>query len=440
MSRIHLLPDHPGQPDRRRRGGGAPGVGGQGAGRERPRRRRARSCEVELESGRQGADRGARTTAAGWGGTMPSSPSTATRPARSRASTTWSGWRPSGFRGEALATDRGRGPGRARRPPSSRGRGTGCAIEGGRVRAGRALLAPPGGTTIDVRSLFFNVPARRKFLKAPADRAAPLPGGGAGVRPRPAGRALPASSTRGGGCSTRCRPRDGGGPRERIGQIFGPSFADAAGGDPGRPPRPGREEERIGGFVGTPGDGAGPAPVRLRQPAPDPRPRGARHLLPRRARGVAERGLPGPLPLPRRAAGGRGRQRPPAEGGGPLPRSARLLRPGLRRSCAAPWSAARGEEAAPLRAAGRAVRSPSPGRGWESSRRSGPAGLGSAPADPPGWTREPSRRRRPEIAGRPAARARDAVLRAGRAARSSPSPAGAGRRARSGCSASTRGR
>ncbi len=44
--------------------------------------------------------------------------------------------------------------------------GTEIVIEGGRLLRAEAVGAPPG-TTIDVQDLFFNVPARRKFLKRP---------------------------------------------------------------------------------------------------------------------------------------------------------------------------------------------------------------------------------------------------------------------------------
>ena len=70
-----------------------------------------------------------------------------------------------GFRGEALASI-----GSVARveltTAEQPGEGHRVLIEGGRVRVAEPL-SRPRGTTLDVRSLFFNVPARRKFLKAP---------------------------------------------------------------------------------------------------------------------------------------------------------------------------------------------------------------------------------------------------------------------------------
>jgi DNA mismatch repair protein MutL len=138
-------------------------------------------------------------------------------------------------------------------------------IEGGRVRVAEPL-ARPRGTTLDVRSLFFNVPARRKFLKTPETelrRAVEMVQGYALARPDVRwrllhdGRALldllPASDG-----------SDREGLRQRIAQLFGGELAarlvvigeigeagpagearDA--GETGPPPR-----ERIGGLVGTP--------------------------------------------------------------------------------------------------------------------------------------------------------------------------------------------
>jgi DNA mismatch repair protein MutL len=109
-------------------------------------------------------------------------------------------------------------------------------------------VARPRGTTFEVRSLFFNVPARRKFLKAPPTelrRALEVVQGYALARPdvrfevHHEGRelldALPAAGTDG--------------PRERIGQIFSPGFARQLA---EIPEIAANEGERIGGFVGTP--------------------------------------------------------------------------------------------------------------------------------------------------------------------------------------------
>src|SRR3954452_25189141 len=121
-------------------------------------------------------------------------------------------------------------------------------IEGGRVRVAEPL-ARPRGTTIDVRSLFFNVPARRKFLKAPQTelrRCLEVVQGYALARPdvrfqighegRELLDALPAPGTPAGS-------------RERIGQIFGSTFAAQLAEIPEGPVR---GEEAIRGFVGTP--------------------------------------------------------------------------------------------------------------------------------------------------------------------------------------------
>jgi DNA mismatch repair protein MutL len=120
-------------------------------------------------------------------------------------------------------------------------------IEGGRVRVAEPL-ARPRGTTVDVRSLFFNVPARRKFLKAPQTelrRAIEVVEGYALARPDVRFRiahegrelldALPSDES-------------AAGSRERIGQIFGAAFAARL----AEIPEQERENERISGFLGRP--------------------------------------------------------------------------------------------------------------------------------------------------------------------------------------------
>jgi DNA mismatch repair protein MutL len=125
-------------------------------------------------------------------------------------------------------------------------------IEGGRVRVAEPL-SRPRGTTIDVRSLFFNVPARRKFLKSPQTelrRCLEVVQGYALARPdvrflvlhegRVLLDVLPAAGT--------------GGPRERIGQIFGREVAGRLAAIPERESGTG---ERISGFLSEPETGSG---------------------------------------------------------------------------------------------------------------------------------------------------------------------------------------
>jgi DNA mismatch repair protein MutL len=151
-----------------------------------------------------------------------------------------------GFRGEALATVAA--VARVEMTTAEQpGEGHRVVIEGGRVRVAEPF-ARPRGTTIDVRSLFFNVPARRKFLKAPQTelrRCVEVVQGYALARPdvrfqvshegRELLDALPAPGTPAGS-------------RERIGQIFGAELARELAEIPPGP----AGEETIRGFVGTP--------------------------------------------------------------------------------------------------------------------------------------------------------------------------------------------
>jgi DNA mismatch repair protein MutL len=157
-----------------------------------------------------------------------------------------------GFRGEALATVAA--VARIEMTTAEQpGEGHRILIEGGRVRVAEPF-ARPRGTTIDVRSLFFNVPARRKFLKAPQTelrRCVEVVQGYALARPdvrfevshegRELLDALPAPGT-------------AAGSRERIGQIFGLELARELAEIPAGQ---GREEEVIHGFVGTPATARG---------------------------------------------------------------------------------------------------------------------------------------------------------------------------------------
>ena len=278
-----------------------------------------------------------------------------------------------GFRGEALASIAAVA---ARRAAHRRARPATAA----RVRdRGRARAASPSrrrrraARRIEVASLFFNVPARRKFLKSAADRAAPLPGGGPGLRPG-AARTCASASPRGPRAARRPAAGAAQRPRERVGADLRRRARRAAGRDPAEPGA--TADEAIAGFVGRPRRARGRRQfVFVNRRLMRDRAR-ARRLLPRGARGVAERGVPGSLPLPRAAARGGGRQRPSAEGRGALPRS-RAARPRPRRA-ARGLARARGEEPAPLRApSARRRTSPSPGRG-SADGRPWPATAGGA--------------------------------------------------------------
>jgi DNA mismatch repair protein MutL len=78
-----------------------------------------------------------------------------------------------GFRGEALAAIGSVSRFRLVTRPADSPSATEVTLAGGRLGDVREVGAPPG-TTIEVRDLFFNMPARRKFLRAPETEAGHL--------------------------------------------------------------------------------------------------------------------------------------------------------------------------------------------------------------------------------------------------------------------------
>src|SRR5436305_3626825 len=159
-----------------------------------------------------------------------------------------------GFRGEALAAIAAVSRvelGTADGP----GDGTRVAIEGGRVRVAEPA-GRPRGTTIEVRSLFWNVPARRKFLKTPETelrRALEVVQGYALARPEVRFTLLHEGRTLLDALASTQPEGDPGAARERIGQIFGAPFARGLAAIPPAPDEIGPAAElSIAGFVGGP--------------------------------------------------------------------------------------------------------------------------------------------------------------------------------------------
>lgn len=72
-----------------------------------------------------------------------------------------------GFRGEALASIAAVSQMELKTKSTQRDVGTEIQVEASRVKA-QDICAHPGGTTISVKNLFYNVPVRRKFLKSDA--------------------------------------------------------------------------------------------------------------------------------------------------------------------------------------------------------------------------------------------------------------------------------
>ena len=156
-----------------------------------------------------------------------------------------------GFRGEALAAIAAVSRVELLTADGS-GEGWRVRMEGGRV-LGAEPAARARGTTVAVTSLFFNVPARRKFLKVPGTelrRAVEVVQGYCLACPqarftlRHEGRTLLDAPPAGEGAE---------GQRERIRQLFG----DALAGELLELPGGSRRGEAVRGFVGRPGTARG---------------------------------------------------------------------------------------------------------------------------------------------------------------------------------------
>ncbi|MBP9144519.1 MAG: DNA mismatch repair endonuclease MutL [Thermoanaerobaculia bacterium] len=164
-----------------------------------------------------------------------------------------------GFRGEALATIAAVAKVELTTAMAP-GEGTRVLLEGGRILAVEPT-ARTRGTTIDVASLFFNVPARRKFLKSRETelrRCVEVVEGYVLARPdvsfrlRSEGRVLLEASAQAGGEDARSD-----GLRRRIGEVFGQAFEKLlVKVSSGEAPAAG-SEHFAHGFVGSPATARG---------------------------------------------------------------------------------------------------------------------------------------------------------------------------------------
>jgi len=150
-----------------------------------------------------------------------------------------------GFRGEALASIASVARVELTTKTEDAGAATRVSIEGGKMRDVKDA-AHPRGTTIAVRDLFFNVPARRKFLRSEATESFHLTNlvtHYALAHPE-----IAFTLTNNGREILRVSPASD--LRERAYQVFGPEFLDnllAVGGGPG-------QIARVSGFVSAPRD------------------------------------------------------------------------------------------------------------------------------------------------------------------------------------------
>ena len=150
-----------------------------------------------------------------------------------------------GFRGEALASIASVARVELTTKTEDAGAATRVSIEGGKMRDVKDA-AHPRGTTIAVRDLFFNVPARRKFLRSEATESFHLTNlvtHYALAHPE-----IAFTLTNNGREVLRVSPAND--LRERAYQVFGPEFLDnllAVGGGPA-------QIARVSGFVSAPRD------------------------------------------------------------------------------------------------------------------------------------------------------------------------------------------
>lgn len=150
-----------------------------------------------------------------------------------------------GFRGEALASIASVARVELSTKTEDAGAATRVSIEGGKMRDVKDA-AHPRGTTIAVRDLFFNVPARRKFLRSEATESFHLTNlvtHYALAHPE-----IAFTLTNNGREVLRVSPAND--LRERAYQVFGPEFLDnllAVGGGPA-------QIARVSGFVSAPRD------------------------------------------------------------------------------------------------------------------------------------------------------------------------------------------